>query len=122
MGRLLVLLLGGTAAGVVGSIEGGIAGSVAADVAGGVAVDIVGSVDIGGVGNIQAGIVKSVQAVLKFVTDVMHYLADWIDRVVGFFAGLPFGVVEYQLTAVEQVLLVWCTFYLYFALRERERE
>lgn len=122
VGRLLVLLLGGTAAGVVGSIEGGIAGSVAADVAGGVAVDIVGSVDIGGVGNIQAGIVKSVQAVLKFVTDVMHYLADWIDRVVGFFAGLPFGVVEYQLTAVEQVLLVWCTFYLYFALRERERE
>jgi len=149
MEHLLVLLLGGTAAGVSSAV--GVVGSAAADVAGGVAVDIaggvssiaggvssiaggvpadiMGSVDIGCVGNIQTGIVRSAQVVLKFVTDllkivtdVMHYLADWMDRVVSFFAGLPFGVVEYQLTAVEQVLLVWCTFYLYFALREREQE
>ncbi len=58
---------------------------------------------------------------LRAITDFMHGLADVMDRVVNFFLSLPFSVIDYQPCLIEQLLILWCTLYLYCVLHHRER-
>ncbi len=57
---------------------------------------------------------------LMLVNRLLLHMATMLDKAVTFFAGLPFAPIRYQPHVTEQLLMLWCTVYLYFILRERE--
>jgi ComEC/Rec2-related protein len=57
---------------------------------------------------------------LTLVTRLLLILATILDKAVMFFAGLPYTPIRYQPHVTEQLLMLWCTGYLYFFLRDRE--
>jgi predicted membrane metal-binding protein len=64
--------------------------------------------------------VLTLENVLKTVNLLLHYLAGILDKAVSLFSGLPYTPIRYQPDFIEQFLMLWCTGYLYFFLRERE--
>lgn len=64
--------------------------------------------------------VLTLENILKTVNLLLHYLAGILDKAVSLFSGLPYTPIRYQPDFIEQFLMLWCTGYLYFFLRERE--
>ncbi|MCZ2316611.1 MAG: ComEC/Rec2 family competence protein [Bacteroidales bacterium] len=64
--------------------------------------------------------VLTLENVLKTVNLLLHYLAGILDKAVSLFSGLPYTPIRYRPDFIEQFLMLWCTGYLYFFLRERE--
>lgn len=64
--------------------------------------------------------VLTLENILKTVNLLLHYLAGILDKAVSLFSGLPYTPIRYRPDFIEQFLMLWCTGYLYFFLRERE--
>lgn len=54
-----------------------------------------------------------VVAALNHITHLLHYLAGVLERVVIFFAQLPGSSIRFRPDLIEQLLILWCTAYLY---------
>jgi len=57
---------------------------------------------------------------LMLVNRLLLQMATLLDKAVSFFAGLPLTPIRYQPHVTEQLLMLWCSGYLYFILQQRE--
>ncbi|MDD5733730.1 MAG: ComEC/Rec2 family competence protein, partial [Bacteroidales bacterium] len=57
---------------------------------------------------------------LMLLNRLLLQLATLLDKAVTFFATLPLTPIRYKPHVTEQLLMLWCSGYLYFILRHRE--